>query len=74
MKIMIGKILVLGFIRFYICISFLTLLVSVSFGQDDTDDSQKIDSTEVDTRPLDEIFIPSDEIAADEEITFPVNI
>ena len=60
--------------RFYICISFLTLLVSVSFGQDDTDDSQKIDSTEVDTRPLDEIFIPSDEIAADEEITFPVNI
>ncbi|OUU78763.1 MAG: hypothetical protein CBC38_06500 [Gammaproteobacteria bacterium TMED78] len=60
--------------RFYICISFLTLFVSVSFGQDDTDDSQKIDSTEVDTRPLDEIFIPSDEIAADEEITFPVNI
>ena len=27
-----------------------------------------------DTRPLDEIFIPSQEIAADEEIVFPVNI
>jgi len=27
-----------------------------------------------DTRPLDEIFIPSEEIAADEEIVFPVNI
>jgi len=26
------------------------------------------------TRPLDEIFIPSEEIAADEEVTFPVNI
>ena len=29
---------------------------------------------EPDTRPLDEIFIPSQEIAADEEIVFPVNI
>jgi len=27
-----------------------------------------------DTRPLDEIFIPSQEIGADEEVTFPVNI
>lgn len=27
-----------------------------------------------DTRPLDEIFIPSQEIGADEEIVFPVNI
>ena len=27
-----------------------------------------------DTRPLDEIFIPSEEIGADEEIVFPVNI
>jgi len=27
-----------------------------------------------DNRPLDEIFIPSEEIAADEEVTFPVNI
>ncbi len=27
-----------------------------------------------DTRPLDEIFIPSEEIAADEEVIFPVNI
>ena len=27
-----------------------------------------------DTRPLDEIFIPSQEIAADGEIVFPVNI
>ena len=27
-----------------------------------------------DSRPLDEIFIPSEEIAADEEVTFPVNI
>ena len=27
-----------------------------------------------DTRPLDEIFIPSEEIQADEEVTFPVNI
>jgi len=27
-----------------------------------------------DDRPLDEIFIPSEEIAADEEVTFPVNI
>ena len=27
-----------------------------------------------DTRPLDEIFIPSEEIAADEEVVFPVNI
>ena len=26
------------------------------------------------TRPLDEIIIPSEEIAADEEVTFPVNI
>ena len=26
------------------------------------------------TRPLDEIFIPSEEIGADEEIVFPVNI
>ena len=26
------------------------------------------------TRPLDEIFIPSEEIAADEEVIFPVNI
>ncbi|HEY5622540.1 MAG TPA: hypothetical protein VIV14_02190 [Gammaproteobacteria bacterium] len=26
------------------------------------------------TRPLDEIFIPSEEIAADEELTFPVDI
>ena len=27
-----------------------------------------------DTRPLDEIFIPTQEIGADEEVTFPVNI
>jgi len=27
-----------------------------------------------DTRPLDEIFIPSEEVGADEEVTFPVNI
>ncbi len=27
-----------------------------------------------DTRPLDEIFIPSEEIEADEEVIFPVNI
>ncbi len=27
-----------------------------------------------DTRPLDEIFIPSEEIQADEEVIFPVNI
>ena len=27
-----------------------------------------------DTRPLDEIFLPSQEIDADEEIVFPVNI
>ncbi len=27
-----------------------------------------------DTRPLDEIFIPSDEIDADEDVIFPVNI
>jgi hypothetical protein len=27
-----------------------------------------------DNRPLDEIFIPSEEIAADEEVTFPVDI
>lgn len=27
-----------------------------------------------DTRPLDEIFIPSEEIAADEEVIFPVDI
>ncbi len=27
-----------------------------------------------DTRPLDEIFIPSEEIGADEEVIFPVNI
>ena len=27
-----------------------------------------------DTRPLDEIFVPSQEIAADEEVIFPVNI
>ena len=27
-----------------------------------------------DTRPLDEIFIPSQEIGADEEVVFPVNI
>lgn len=27
-----------------------------------------------DTRPLDEIFIPSEEISADEEIVFPVDI
>ena len=27
-----------------------------------------------DTRPLDEIFIPSQEVGADEEVVFPVNI
>jgi len=54
-------------------------------GQEDADapetDAPETDAPETeaspappDTRPLDEIFTPSEEIAADEEVTFPVNI
>ena len=32
------------------------------------------DPAQNEPRTLEEIFIPSDEIAADEEVTFPVNI
>jgi len=49
-------------------------------GQEDAD-APETDAPETeaspappDTRPLDEIFTPSEEIAADEEVTFPVNI
>ncbi len=54
----------------------LTLSLS-SVGQDA--EAPEADTTPTppappDTRPLDEIFIPSEEIAADEEVIFPVNI
>ncbi len=54
----------------------LTLSLS-SVGQDA--EAPEADTTPTppappDTRPLDEIFIPSEEIAADEAVIFPVNI
>ena len=56
----------------------LTLSLS-SVGQDAEAPEADTTPTEAppappDTRPLDEIFIPSEEIEADEEVIFPVNI
>jgi hypothetical protein len=45
-----------------------------SVGQDAEAPEEEAPPPAPDTRPLDEIFIPSEEIAADEEVTFPVNI
>ena len=36
--------------------------------------AQPADPAQNEPRTLEEIFIPSDEIAADEEVTFPINI
>jgi len=36
--------------------------------------AEPADPAQNEPRTLEEIFIPSDEIAADEEVTFPINI
>jgi hypothetical protein len=53
----------------------LMVLSLSSVGQDaEAPEEEALPPPAPDTRPLDEIFIPSEEIAADEEVTFPVNI
>ena len=59
----------------------LTALAFSSVGQEaeeeappEAPEAEESAPEQPDTRPLDEIFIPSEEIAADEEIVFPVNI
>ncbi len=65
-------------IRMLTALLALMVLSLSSIGQDaeaPEDEATSADSPPPpDTRPLDEIFIPSQEIAADEEVTFPVNI
>lgn len=60
----------------------LLVLMALSFssvGQDTEAPEDEAEPAEAppalpDTRPLDEIFIPTQEIGADEEVIFPVNI
>ena len=57
----------------------LLMFMSLSSVSQETESEELISPAEPtppqpDTRPLDEIFIPSQEIDADEEIVFPVNI
>ena len=62
-------------LMFFLFISLWILFISLSFSQDDLVENEISESSEEDdTRPLDEIFTPSEEISADEEVTFPVNI
>ena len=64
-------------IRTLLALATLMALSLSSVGQDTEapeDEAAAPPPPPPDTRPLDEIFIPSEEIAADEEVTFPVNI
>ncbi len=63
--------------RILLALPALMALSMSSVGQDSQAPEEEAESEPPpapDTRPLDEIFIPSEEIAADEEVTFPVNI
>lgn len=61
--------------RVLLAIAAMTALSLSSVGQDaEAPEEAPPAPAEPETRPLDEIFIPSEEIAADEEVTFPVNI
>ena len=61
-------------IRMLLTLLALMALSLSSVGQDAEAPEEDAPPPPPDTRPLDEIFIPSEEIAADEEVTFPVNI
>jgi hypothetical protein len=62
-------------IRTLLALMALMALSLSSLGQDtEVPEEEAAAPPPPDTRPLDEIFIPSEEIAADEEVTFPVNI
>jgi len=62
-------------IRTFLALAALMALSMSSVGQDtEAPEEEAAPPPAPDTRPLDEIFIPSEEIAADEEVTFPVNI
>ena len=62
-------------IRMLLTVVILLGLSLSSVGQDaETPEDEVPLPPPPETRPLDEIFIPSEEIAADEEVTFPVNI
>lgn len=62
-------------IRMLLTLVILLALSLSSVGQDaETPEDEVPLPPPPETRPLDEIFIPSEEIAADEEVTFPVNI
>ena len=62
-------------IRMLLTAAALMVLSLSSVGQDaEAPEEEAPPPPAPDTRPLDDIFIPSEEIAADEEVTFPVNI
>ncbi len=63
--------------RIFLALAAMGAFSVVSVGQEEPAPEEDAATEPVpppDTRPLDEIFIPSEEIAADEEVTFPVNI
>jgi hypothetical protein len=69
---------VMSFLRIILAIMLLAIMSFSSVSQET--ESEELTAPvepaapQPDTRPLDEIFLPSQEIDADEEIVFPVNI